>query len=113
MKAAAQRTSGTYVAPGVRTLVRGIVLPMLRRFRRAEGVLLAVNASIILTRQAAPTRMAMQLLVSAAVLVLLYAYNDVFDCESDLENPKKDPDLVRLLIAHRGRIIPALVVLSG
>jgi 4-hydroxybenzoate polyprenyltransferase len=97
----------------VRMLLQGLLLPMLRRLRRAEGVLLAINASIILTHEASPRRMAMQLLVSAVVLALLYAYNDVYDCEADVENPKKDRRLVLLLIAHRARIIRALVVLSA
>lgn len=95
----------------MRTLLQGILSPMLHRFRKAEGALLAVNASIILTQTASPRHMAMQLMTSAAVLALLYAYNDVHDCESDLENPKKDRQLVLFLIRHRASILRALVVL--
>jgi 4-hydroxybenzoate polyprenyltransferase len=96
-----------------RTLVHAVVLPTLRRLQRAEGVLLAINSSIILTHPSSVARMAAQLLVSAAVLALLYAYNDVYDCEADLSNPKKDPALVRLLILHRTYIVRQLLLLSA
>lgn len=95
-----------------RTVLQAVVLPTLRRLQRAEGVLLAINASIILTHPSTPLRMLMQLVVSAAVLALLYAYNDVYDCEADLENPKKDRALVELLILHRARIVRLLIGLS-
>jgi 4-hydroxybenzoate polyprenyltransferase len=95
----------------VRTVVQAVVLPTLRRLQRAEGVLLAINASIIVTHSSSPGRMATQVAVSAAVLALLYAYNDVYDCHADLENPKKDPELVHLLILHRPRIVRILLLL--
>jgi 4-hydroxybenzoate polyprenyltransferase len=95
-----------------RTVVQAVVLPTLRRLQRAEGVLLAINASIILTHPSSLPRMAAQLAVSAIVLALLYAYNDVYDCHADLANPKKDMALVRLLILHRAAIVRLLLVLS-
>jgi 4-hydroxybenzoate polyprenyltransferase len=95
----------------MRTLLQAILLPTLRRLQRAEGVLLAINASIILTHPSSPFRMVIQLALSAAVLALLYAYNDVYDCRTDLENPKKDHELVQMLVAHRDRIIRILLVL--
>lgn len=95
-----------------RTVVHAVVLPTLRRLQRAEGVLLAINASIILTHPSSPLRMLLQLAVSAGVLAMLYAYNDVYDCEADLENPKKDRELVQLLILHRARIVRLLIGLS-
>ena len=95
----------------MRTLLQAMLLPTLRRLQRAEGVLLAINASIILTHPSSPLRMLTRLALSAVVLALLYAYNDVYDCAADLENPKKDRELVQLLVDNRDRIVRVLLAL--
>jgi hypothetical protein len=59
------------------TLAWANATPFLHRLSRGEGLLLAVNASIILSaRPDLPTFLA-QILVSALVLTLLYFFNDV------------------------------------
>jgi 4-hydroxybenzoate polyprenyltransferase len=98
---------------GVWILLRGVVAPTLSRFRRAEGGLLAINASLILVHGAPPWRMALELLVSAVVLALAYAYNDVHDCAVDVDNPKKDRRLMLFLCAHRAPILRALWLISA
>lgn len=76
-------------------------MPLLRRFRRGEGQLLAVNLSIVVASGAGPARLAAQLLVSGLVLTLLYYLNDLFDAPNDVNDPGKDQALVRYLLRNR------------
>lgn len=93
-----------------RVLLLGSFGPLVRRLKQGEGVLLAINASIILYASAPLPTMGAQLLISLLVLALLYSYNDLHDCYLDRKNPKKDQELVSLLIAHRPRFYRVLAL---
>jgi 4-hydroxybenzoate polyprenyltransferase len=77
------------------------IAPLWERFRLGEGMLLAVNAAILwfvpLARGEAVARVAL----STAVLAVLYALNDLVDCEADRANPKKKQRLVEAFVEHR------------
>ena len=94
----------------IRLLLLGSFGPLIRRLTQGEGVLLAINASIILYASAPLLTMGAQFLISLLVLALLYSYNDLHDCHLDRKNPKKDQELVSLLIAHRPRFYRVLAL---
>ena len=72
----------------------------LHRVRLGEGALLAVNASLILHGGATRTVQLAQLVVSVLALALMYAFNDLYDAPVDTNNPKKDPTLIGIYLAH-------------
>ncbi len=96
--------------PSRRVLLLGSFASFVTRLRHGEGVLLAINASIILYASAPLLTMGAQFLISILVLALLYSYNDLYDCHLDQKNPKKDQELVSLLIAHRPRFYRVLTL---
>lgn len=96
--------------PGVASLAWAHLAPLVLRLRRGEGVLLAVNASIVLSARPDPATLLAQALVSTAVLALLYLLNDVYDCPKDLNDPGKDQVFVRFCIRHRGLLFRLLAL---
>lgn len=95
---------------GVTVLARGLVLPLVRRFQVAEGMLLAVNASLIFVQRTRGERAVALAAHSLAVLGLMYALNDWWDARRDLINPRKDQALARDLSAHRGTFLAMLLL---
>lgn len=71
------------------------------RILRGEGGLLVIHLSLIISTPNPPTQKAFQTLVALLLLALLYAYNDLYDCERDVYNPKKKPLFVQLLRNHQ------------
>lgn len=93
---------------GISTLLWVNAKPLLNRLKRGEGLLLAVNVSIVLFARPDAATLLAQGFVSTAVLALLYGLNDVYDCGSDLNDPGKDQALARFCVAHRGRLLGIL-----
>jgi hypothetical protein len=92
------------------TLAWANATPFLHRLSRGEGLLLAVNASIILSaRPDLPTFLA-QISVSALVLTLLYFFNDVHDCRDDINDSGKNQALVTFCVQHRARLYRLLAL---
>jgi 4-hydroxybenzoate polyprenyltransferase len=72
------------------------------RIRRGEGALLAINFSLILAHGAAFTaRGGWQALVSVLAILVMYAFNDLYDAPVDWKNPKKDRALIAAWLEHR------------
>ena len=95
---------------GVASLAWANLVPTLHRLRRGEGMILAVNLSIVLVaRPDGPTLVA-QGMISAAVLGLLYFLNDVHDCHGDLNDPGKDSRFVTYCVAHRARLFRVILI---
>jgi hypothetical protein len=91
--------------PGLRTLAWAHAAPLVNRFRRGEGLLLAVTWSIALAARPSARTFLAQALVSTVVLTLLYLLNDVYDCRQDLNDPGKDQTLVRFYFEHRSSLL--------
>jgi hypothetical protein len=86
---------------GVSTIAWAHAAPLVNRFRRGEGLLLAVNLSIALAARPDALTFVAQALVSTVVIGLLYLLNDVYDCRQDLNDPGKDQVLVRFYVERR------------
>lgn len=71
------------------------------RVRRGEGALLAVNCSLILHHGESPGRGLTAALVSTLAILVMYAFNDLYDAPVDRNNPKKDQRLVATWLEHR------------
>jgi len=88
-------------------------MPLLHRLTRGEGLLLVVNASLILVaRPDLPTGLA-QIAISAAVLTVLYFYNDVHDCREDVNDPGKSRAFVTYCVEHRAGLYRLLAIEHG
>ncbi len=96
---------------GLSVFSRGLVLPLLRRFQVAEGMLLAVNASLLVAQRVGVARGVSHAAHSLSVLMLMYALNDWWDARNDAKNPRKDRDLARTLVTHRRPFGVVLLVL--
>jgi 4-hydroxybenzoate polyprenyltransferase len=66
-----------------------------------EGVLIAINVSILLYRAVGLVDLIAGTIVSVLALGVMYAYNDVYDAVSDRQNPKKDQRQVSVYIDYR------------
>jgi len=95
-------------ALGVGTLAWVNAKPLSNRLERGEGLLLAVNLSIVLFARPGATAMLAQVFVSTAVLALLYGLNDVYDCRNDLNDPAKDQALAGFCASHRPALLGIL-----
>jgi 4-hydroxybenzoate polyprenyltransferase len=71
------------------------------RVRRGEGALLAINLSLILHHGDSPMRGCAQALVSTLAILVMYAFNDLYDAPVDSNNPKKDHRLIAIWMEHR------------
>ncbi len=96
----------------VRAVLWAGVASTLYRFRRGEGALLAINFSLIAYQGMSVPRSMAQALVSVLVLLLMYAFNDLYDAPTDSINPKKDRFLIATYLEHRQTSAVALVVLK-
>jgi hypothetical protein len=104
--------SGADVRIGVSRIVWAHVAPLVNRFWRGEGLLLAVNLSIVLAGRPDLATFLAQALVSTVVITLLYLLNDVWDCRQDLNDPGKDQSLVRFYVEYRSSFL-AIVALES
>src|SRR5688572_30829320 len=74
----------------------------LHRIRRGEGALLAINLSLIAYHGTLFTvRGVMEALVSVLAILVMYAFNDLYDAPVDWNNPKKDRALIATWLEHR------------
>jgi len=71
------------------------------RIRRGEGALLAVNLSLIAHLGTDWTRAALLALVSTLAILVMYAFNDLYDAPVDWNNPKKDRRLIATWMEYR------------
>ena len=90
-----------------------VLMSTLHRVRRGEGVLLAVNLSLVAQQGAGAARATAQVLVSALAILVMYAFNDLYDAPTDWNNPKKDRALIRVYVRNRGAGIVATLVLKA
>jgi 4-hydroxybenzoate polyprenyltransferase len=80
-----------------------------------EGVLIAINLSILLYRGVGPGELIAGTIVTVLTLGVMYAFNDAYDAVADRHNPKKDQRQVSVYIDHRGtsyRILFAAKILT-
>jgi 4-hydroxybenzoate polyprenyltransferase len=85
----------------------------LHRIRRGEGALLAINLSLVVFHGALFTRRGLaQALVSVLAILVMYAFNDLYDAPVDWNNPKKDRALIRTWLEHREAGVLATLVLK-
>ena len=84
-----------------RELAWALVASTSHRIRRGEGALLAVNLSLIAVHGGAVGRMVAAALVSVLAILVMYAFNDLWDAPVDWNNPKKDRRLIGAWMAHR------------
>ncbi len=83
------------------------------RLRRGEGALLAVNLSLIATQADGDwARAALLALVSTLAILVMYAFNDLYDAPADWNNPKKDHRLIATWVQHRRVGVPVTFVLK-
>jgi 4-hydroxybenzoate polyprenyltransferase len=69
-----------------------------------EGVMIAINLSILLHRGVGSAELVAGTIVSVLTLGVMYAFNDAYDAEADRHNPKKDQRQVSVYIDHRRTI---------
>jgi 4-hydroxybenzoate polyprenyltransferase len=81
-------------------LFRALTASTLHRMRMGEGVLLAINASLVWQRAATLGDMVATSIVSGLTLGLMYAFNDAYDAAGDRHNPKKDQRVVATYLDH-------------
>jgi 4-hydroxybenzoate polyprenyltransferase len=85
----------------VRALAWAVLASTVHRVRRGEGVLLAVNVSLMVLERTTVARALMQACVSTLAILVMYAFNDLYDAPVDWNNPKKDRRLIATWVAHR------------
>jgi 4-hydroxybenzoate polyprenyltransferase len=89
----------THAASGA--LVWAVLASTGHRIRRGEGALLAVNLSLIVHQGGDVARVATQALVSTVTILVMYAFNDLYDAPDDWNNPRKERRLVAIWLEHR------------
>jgi len=80
-----------------------------------EGVLIAINVSILLYRAVGLGELIAGTIVSVLTLGVMYAFNDAYDAAADRHNPKKDQRQVSVYFDHRRacyRILLAAKILT-
>ena len=96
-------------------LVWAVLASTGHRIRRGEGALLAINLSLILRqlhRDADLTHAILLALVSTVAILVMYAFNDLYDAPDDWNNPKKDRRLIATWLEHRRAGVIATCVLK-
>jgi 4-hydroxybenzoate polyprenyltransferase len=71
------------------------------RFWLGEGVLIAINVSILFYRAVGLADLIAGTVVSVLALGVMYAFNDAYDAVADRHNPKKDQRQVSVYIDYR------------
>jgi 4-hydroxybenzoate polyprenyltransferase len=89
-------------APPVSLIAWAMAASTYHRIWLGEGVLIAINLSILLYRGVGPGDLVAGTVVSVLTLGLMYAFNDAYDAVADRHNPKKDQRQVSVYIDHRG-----------
>lgn len=84
----------------------------LHRIRRGEGALLAVNLSLVAYAGLRLDGVA-QAIVSILAIVLMYAFNDLYDAPADVKNPKKDRALTAVYLSQRGLCAASILVFKA
>jgi 4-hydroxybenzoate polyprenyltransferase len=109
-------TAPTYVASESSVLAAlgwAVANSTLHRIRRGEGALLAINLSLIVFHGDLFTGRGMaQALVSVLAILVMYAFNDLYDAPVDWNTPKKDRALIKTWMEHRRAGVLATVVLK-
>ena len=80
-----------------------------------EGVMIAINVSILLHRGVGSAELIAGTIVSVLTLGVMYALNDAYDADADRHNAKKDQRQVSVYIDHRRatyRVILAIKVVT-
>lgn len=88
-------------APPIALLAWAMAASTLHRVWLGEGVLIAINVSILLQRRVGILEFIAGALVSTLALAVMYAFNDAYDAVTDQHNPKKDQRLVSVYIDYR------------
>ena len=97
-------TAVPVVAPragALAALAWALVASTSHRVRRGEGALLAVNLSLVAVHESDWGRAALLVLVSTLAILVMYAFNDLYDAPVDWNNPKKDHRLIATWVQHR------------
>ena len=87
---------------GVASAAYGLLAPLFLRIRTGEGALLGIAASLLWFSGAAPLPAVVDMACCLLVMVQMYAHNDMTDARADLDNPRKDARLSKLLVGHAG-----------
>jgi 4-hydroxybenzoate polyprenyltransferase len=108
---AESRSLVTSRSSAVGALSWAVLMSTLHRIRRGEGALLAINLSLIAYRWDDARLGLLQALVSTLAILVMYAFNDVYDAPDDWNNPKKDQALIGTWIEHRtaGLVVTVLL----
>jgi 4-hydroxybenzoate polyprenyltransferase len=110
---AAERTGAAPIA----LLAWAMAASTFHRFLLGEGVLIAINVSILLQAGVGFFELVVGSAISALTLAVMYAFNDAWDAVSDQHNPKKDQRMVSVYIDYRatcyGIIFLAKAVILG
>jgi len=86
-----------------------LVVSLLQRLRRGEGMLVLVAVALGAARGARGLELSALAVFSSVLLATLYAWNDLADCEHDLRDPGKDHAYAHFLATHRGALVARLV----
>jgi len=93
-------------------LAWAVLASTVHRLRRGEGALLAVNLSLIVHRGGSLSRAVAQAVVSGLAILVMYAFNDLYDAPTDWNNPKKDRALIAAYLEHRRQGVVAAALLK-
>ena len=93
--------TGTTTGSPIPLIAWAMAASTYHRIWLGEGVLIAINVSILFYRAVGLADLVAGTLVSVLALGVMYAYNDVYDAESDRQNPKKDQRQVSVYIDYR------------
>lgn len=96
-----------------RALGWAVAASTVHRIRRGEGALLAINLSLIAWHgEVLALRGVWQAAVSLLAILVMYAFNDLYDAPVDWNNPKKDRALIRTWVEHRRAGVTATFLLK-
>ena len=82
------------------------------RIRRGEGALLAINVSLVVFHGVTLSLGLAQALISTLAMLVMYAFNDLYDAPVDSNNPKKDQRLIAVWLEHRRAGVMAMALLK-
>jgi 4-hydroxybenzoate polyprenyltransferase len=88
------------------------VASTLHRIRRGEGALLAVNLSLLAYHGGGLGEGLASAAVSVLAILLMYAFNDLYDAPADVSNPKNDRAVTTIYLEHRRAFGMAMLALK-